>query len=129
VNTWLNLDKVKEHYPEAIFVGEFPIEKGSEFCGSVFWQPNPPHDYSNYFMLYICPLRGQVFITSGEKQSTQVYNGIITPNGDFIYSRHRHDYMEHDGCMIDGGDAYLKTNGKGKAIRFIIEGSEIKELD
>ncbi len=127
-NQWLKLDVVAKLYPDSIYVGEFPIEEGAVTAGSLFWQPNPPPEYSNYFMLYFCHLREGIYITSGEAQANKEYSGIITPNGDFIYSRHRHDYVEHDGCMIDGGDAYTKSNGKGQFIKFKIEKEKIKHV-
>lgn len=126
INSWLNLEQLKKEYPEAILVGEFPLKKDATQSGVVFWQPNPPHGYSNYFMMFYCCLREAVYITSGESQSQQVYNGVLTPNGDFIYSRHRHDCVTHDGCMIDGGDGhYLRRGGKGKDIKFKMKEGEL----
>lgn len=129
INSWINLESVKKRYNGAIFVGEFPIEKDADVCGALFWQPKPQGHHSNYFMLYYCGFRESVFITSGEKQASRVYHGVITPKGDFIYSRHRHDYVVHDGCVIDGGDSYTKRNDLGKDVKFIIEGPEIKILE
>lgn len=128
INKWLNLKAVEEKYPESVFVGEFPIKKHSEYSGCVFWQPNPPHGYSNYFMIYMCPVRNTIYITSGKPQSDQVYTGLLTPNGSFIYSRHRHDYIEHDGCMVDGGDSYVRHNMVGELISFRMEGPKLVRI-
>jgi len=126
INKWLDQTKLKDQYPEAVFVGEFPVAPHANIAGSLFWQPNPPHDYSNYFLIYYNPFRESVYITSGKPQSETIYTGLITPNGDFIYSRHRHDCVNHDGCMIDGGDAYVRTNSQGDLVTFRISGHSLE---
>lgn len=79
-------------------------------------------------MLHYCFLRESLFISCGDKIAKRVRTGIRTPCGDFIYSRGRHDYVAHDGCVIDGGDAYLKTNGKGDFVKFKIVEDKMVEI-
>jgi hypothetical protein len=35
-------------------------------------------------------------------------NAIICPDGTEIVSRHRHDFVCHDGYCVDGGNDYLR---------------------
>lgn len=135
---WLSEDFIKrvEEDKNCKFVGEFPVRPHSTLVGALFWQPTPPQpDWSNYFFLYINytgmeehPDEGKLFITSGEHMDHRILSGIITPNGDFIYSRGRHDYLEHDGAMVDGGDSYMRNNMVGTVVKFEIVEDKLLHL-
>ena len=116
---------VEDHY-QASFVGEFALYDYATQSGALFYQENPKPDHANYFLIYACPVDTCFKISSGVFMAEKVRSGIITPKGDFIYSRHRHDYIVHDKCMIDGGDAYLKYSGNGNLISFKIEKDRMK---
>lgn len=119
------------------FVGEFPVRPHSTVVGALFYQDKPPQpDYSKYFFLYVNytgmedhPDEGKLFITSGEHMDHRVLSGVITPNGDFIYSRGRHDCFTHDGAMVDGGDSYLRSNMVGTSIKFEIVEDKLVHLE
>lgn len=132
------INKIIKNYGFDKFVGEFqsPINGEISTCGMLFWtkeiapevyeRVKNPNDVSNYAFVYYDPLYKGWMIRNGLSCAEKTRNGLITPNGDFIYSRHRHNYIEHDGCMIDGGDDYLRCSGKGKAVMFTIVDGEIK---
>lgn len=108
----------KEH--DAVFVGEFALQKHSVSTCALFYSENPTNDYSHYFIIYEHAFYPKFYISNGDDLAGRERTGIITPCGDFIYSRGRHDYIEHDGCMIDGGDSYGRYAGLGEAINFKI---------
>lgn len=114
----------------AKFIATMPVSKGSTLSGYVFYQSNPPNkEYSKYFIVFI-NTEGKVMITSGRRFETDTFTGCITHSkGEFFYSTNRHDYIEYDGCMLDGGDAYTKSfaDNKGDLVEFKVtpEGLEV----
>lgn len=47
--------------------------------------------------------------------------GILNKSTNkIIYSRFRHDYVNLDGCVIDGGRDYCKRNGVGTYVELTI---------
>lgn len=132
------IEKIRQHFGFDKFVGEFqsPINGEVSTSGMLFWSKEVapevyervknPNDVSNYGFVYYHPLHGML-IRNGKEVANKVRNGIITPCGGFIYSRHRHDYNEHEGCMIDGGEDYTRFSGDGRVVEFIIVDGEIKE--
>lgn len=117
------------------FVGEFPLKEHSPVVGALFYQPDPPPDYSNYFFLYLRTLESledkreyRICVTSGAHMVGKVMAGVRTKNGDFIYSRGRHDCIELDGSMVDGGDSYLRCNAGDTVVRFKVEKDKLIEV-
>lgn len=86
---------------------------------SVFYQYNPPNDYSNYMGLFSDDM--EMYITSAEIASTMLWNASEAKNGEIIYSRYRHDYRtSEDGtAMIDGGADYCKMRGKHANLKIV----------
>jgi hypothetical protein len=112
--------KIEERYNGSL-VGEFALYEYANISCLLFYSENPPKEFSHYFIIYKCPMDGVSKIARGDDVAEKVRVGIVTPKGDFIYSRHRHDYVVHDGCTIDGGDAYYRYSGDGDLVNFTIE--------
>lgn len=79
---------------------------------SVFWQEVPHPEGSNFFALYYSNGGlGPLMITDGAFILDQEIQGLMLPNGDVIYSRHRHDYFQRGDVAIDGGREYTCVVG------------------
>ena len=84
----------------------------------VFYQPNPDTSkgHTHYFGMFIKtdPYSGEgsgsVYITEASSAFSDVIAGIPTDDGEVIVSRYRHDYVEKDGRMIDGGRDYTRSS-------------------
>ena len=134
---WLTDEAIRkvEEMRSCTFVGEFPVREHSTLVGGLFYQENPPEDYSNYFFLYRNytgmedhPDEGKLFITGGGHMDHRILSGIRTKHGHFIYSRGRHDYLEFDGSMVDGGDSYMRCWTDAIIIKFQIIKDKMVEL-
>jgi hypothetical protein len=51
-----------------------------------------------------------VYITEASSAFSDLIAGIPTSDGEVIVSRYRHDYVEKDGRMIDGGRDYVRAS-------------------
>ena len=137
-NSWLTDEAIKkvEEIRSCKFVGEFPVREHSTVVGGLFYQEKPPQsDYSNYFFLYRNytgmkdhPDNGKLFITSGSHMDHRILSGIRTKHGHFIYSRGRHDYIEFDGSMVDGGDSYMRCWADANVVKYQIIEDKMIEL-
>jgi len=82
--------------------GESPVD--------VFYQPNPDTSkgHTHYFGMF--SRHESVFITEASSAFSEPIAGIPTDDGEVIVSRYRHDYVEKDGRMIDGGRDYTRSS-------------------
>ena len=89
----------------------------------VFYQPNPDTEkgHKHYFGLFV--QGGVLYITDATSAFSDPITGIETDDGEVIVSRYRHDYVEKDKYMIDGGRDYLRTSG-GPFVRIRVDGPE-----
>ena len=89
----------------------------------VFYQPNPDIEkgHKHYFGLFI--QNGSLYITDATSAFSDPITGIETNDGEVIVSRFRHDYVEKDEYMVDGGRDYFRTSG-GTVVQVRVEGSE-----
>ena len=84
----------------------------------VFYVENPDTSkgHTNYFGMFIKTdpytgkSTGQVYITEASTAFSDPIAGIPTDDGEVIVSRYRHDYVEKDGRMIDGGRDYVRAS-------------------
>ena len=76
----------------------------------VFYQPAPDvaKGHTHYFGLLI--QGGTLYITNAASAFEEPITGIICEDGEVIVSRYRHDYVEKDGRMIDGGRDYVRAS-------------------
>lgn len=128
--TGINIERAEQIY-EAKYVGEFAVQVSggswTEQPRAVFYQPNPKDPaHSNYFALH---LRDQhVYITDARSVAATPIMGILCPDGEIIYSRYRHDFVQHEsGIFIDGGRDYGKRNG-GKAVWLAVIEDQLKVI-
>ena len=95
----------------------------------VFYDANPNRDlgHSNYIGVYIQASAHEehgrhVYITDAKSAFSEPMTGAVCENNEVIVSRYRHDCVEKNGAMIDGGRDYAKTNGC-KTVSVIVDGS------
>lgn len=66
-------------------------------------------------------------ITNADKIESAEFTMIKDRDDKYWYSSHRHDCLFIDGGMIDGGRAYVRTNGCETTL-FKVENGEMKCL-
>lgn len=78
----------------------------------VFYVANPDRSkrHTNYFGMFVRD--DTSFIIDASSAFDAPITGILTDDGEVIVSRYRHDYVEKDGYMIDGGRDYLKCSSR-----------------
>lgn len=98
-------------------------ESWNDLPVDVFYVENPDRDkgHTNYFGLFV--QNEALWITNAASAFSETMSGIETDDGEVIVSRYRHDYVEKDKYMIDGGRDYLRTSG-GPFVRIRVEGPE-----
>lgn len=123
----------EERYPTARFVEEIVCCKNKlgnwyEFPGVVFYEENPPGDYSKFFAFQKCAdvQRGvdekgipyMKWVLVGLKDFNPQVNAILVKNEDtggatLAISRFGHDFVTIPGtnASIDGGRDYIRTLG------------------
>ena len=113
---WLKsagISKIEEKYG-AKYMGYWCTKRPSggwnEQPVDVFYQPNPDtaKGHTHYFGMFY---RDDVlYITEASTAFSDPIAGIVTDDGEVIVSRYRHDYVEKDGRMIDGGRDYTRSS-------------------
>lgn len=105
-----NVKKIEE-VKNAKFVCE--TEKDGVHVSIFYGDEEHPDSGSRYFGLYYTSIENQLMITNGAFIEDQEISGVVAGNGDVVYSRYRHDYRRSpdDSVFVDGGRAYLRTNG------------------
>jgi hypothetical protein len=85
----------------------------------IFYRATPHPEFGNrYFGLYVDQL-DRVMITSADAIEDAEFAMIEDANGDLHYSAHRHDYKVIDDKMVDGGRAYVRSNGTTISYRVV----------
>lgn len=112
--TGINIEKVEEVYGVK-YIGDFCLRTTTGSWGedpvSIFYQPNPPKpEFSNY--LGVFRRGGATYLTNGLSAFEQPIDGVISSNGEVVYSRYRHDFRSCDNgnTWVDGGRDYVRTN-------------------
>lgn len=105
-----NVKKIEE-VKNAKFVCE--TEKDGVHVSIFYGDEKHPDSGSRYFGLYYSGIDQNLMITNGSFIEGQEIAGVVADNGDVVYSRYRHDYRRSpdDSVFVDGGRAYLRTNG------------------
>ena len=90
----------------------------------VFYQPNPDTaaGHTHYFGMF--RRDDNVYITEASTAFSDPITGVLTDSGEIIVSRYRHNYVEKQGKMIDGGRDYIRSNVAGPYVRITVNGSE-----
>jgi hypothetical protein len=126
------IKKIEEKYG-AKYMGYWctksPRGHWNESPVDVFYQPNPDTSkgHTHYFGMFIKtdPFSGEStpYITEASTAFVDPISGIPTDDGEVIVSRYRHDYVEKDGRMIDGGRDYTRGSG-GKFVTVTVKDGE-----
>lgn len=84
----------------------------------IFYRDTPHPKFGNYYFgLYWNQEEGKPYICAADQIERELF-GMICVNGEYEYSRYRHDYREfEDGQMIDGGRAYIRSSGDVEIFR------------
>jgi hypothetical protein len=131
VGYWLNTENIKkiENIKNSVYMGYWvtksPSGNWNDIPVDVFYVENPDRSlgHSNYFGLFY--REDKLYITNGLSCFEEpIINACITPDGTILVSRYRHDYVEHEGCMRDGGRDYIRSSGKGLPIIISVEDSD-----
>lgn len=116
----INIPVIENHY-KARFIGDLPL-KGRDYPCAIFYQENPPNNFSNYFAIFV--RNNKIYITSAKEIVDTPRQGVITKNKEIVYSKYHHDFhFSSDGIIaVDGGAEYLRLSGNPedyKVVRFI----------
>jgi len=128
----VNILQIEEKY-NAKYVGQFcPKTKDGVWANmamDVFWQANPNTEegHTHYFGIYVRD--GHVYITSGDSAVSGIFTGIVSNDGEIIYSRFRHDcqWSKDKSVFIDGGRDYIRSS-PGRLIQFKIDGPNFYQV-
>ena len=110
-----NTDKVCALYSEkdnvpVKYVCTSAIDHGTHAI-DIFYRDTPHPEFGNrYFGLYYDTAH-VLMITNADAIESLEFGMIQRGDGVWHYSRHRHDYVDVDGKVIDGGRAYMRGNG------------------
>jgi hypothetical protein len=104
---------IENHY-NAKYLFDFEIQPNT-VC-QIYYQPDPPKDYSHYFAIGIShdtleDLPPTVYIMSADKLKDRIIGGVIeNDTNEIIFSRFRHDYRSTTSgkISVDGGQDYIK---------------------
>ena len=95
----------------------------------VFYRETPHPQFGNrYFGLYWDTVRNNLMITNADIVESLEF-GMIEVDGKYYYSQSHHDYKVVEGKMIDGGRAYIRSNGGAVAMHIENGKFYIKELE
>ena len=99
------VETVNSMYNNPTFIGCF--NSRSNYPAYLFWQEKAHPQGSNYFLVYSPPGSHKSYITDGKPEADVQWKAILKPNEFVLYSGYRHDYQEHEGVIVDGGNEYL----------------------
>lgn len=94
----------------------------------VYYRETPHPEFGNhYFGLYYDNIRNHMMICNADKVEELEF-GLVTDGEQWHYSQSHHDYkVFENGAMIDGGRAYIRSNGPVKHMR-ILKGKWVKQV-
>ena len=121
------IQKIEENYG-AKYMGYWCTKRPSggwnESPVDVFYVPNPDTSkgHTHYFGMFVRDDEN-VYITEASTAFSDPISGIPTPDGEVIVSRYRHDYVEKDGRMIDGGRDYVRSS-MHPTVRITVDGDQ-----
>lgn len=92
-------------------------DRGSwtEHSYAIFFQRIPPDpSYSQYVAVRptsAAKATTSILIASGKSVEGLTFGAIAFEDDSWIYSSHRHDWVESKGSFIDGGRDYVRSGG------------------
>lgn len=112
-----NTKKVEELYSEKDGIQVSHVcttEFGNGHICDVFYRGTPHPEFGNrYFAIFF---KGdEPYIANADQVENLTFGTVENDEGDFEYSRSRHDYKSFkNGNMIDGGRDYIRSSGQVK---------------
>lgn len=98
---------------------------GEEFARDIFYRETPHPEFGNrYFGLFHNGLH--LMICDADKIEELEF-AMIEHEGQYHYSRHRHDYVAIGDKVIDGGRAYIR--GKGPFVTMKVKDGQFLQTD
>jgi len=95
----------------------------------VYYRATPHPEFGNrYFGLYYDNIRDHMMICNADKVESLEF-GMIEVDGKYYYSQSHHDYKVIGDKMIDGGRAYIRSNGYTVAMHIKDGKFYIRELE
>jgi hypothetical protein len=116
---------VIEHEYNAKYLFDFEIQPN--IVCQIYYQYNPPKDYSHYFGIGITYSTDDddkpiIFITSAKKME-DVKISAVTENdtNEIIFSRFRHDYRSTTSgkISVDGGQDYIRLSYETPDFKYV----------
>jgi hypothetical protein len=97
----------------------------------IFYRDTPHPTFGNrYFGLYRRVFTDNVVITNADRIEKTVFGLVEDDDGDLQYSAHRHDYKKFEnGNMIDGGRAYIRSNGCPGYMYVVLDGEMVEKSE
>lgn len=129
----LNIKKIEKKH-KAKYIGDFCVKTvngWSDIPRSIFFCKNPNRNlgHSNYFG-YHTDRKKNLYISNGESAFSEPIIGLKKENGDILISGFRHDYVENEDYMIDGGRDYVRmTLNKGELVYLLCYDNKLKEVN
>lgn len=116
----------------AKYVGDFPIKTrtGWGYPGAVFYDPNPDvsKGHKHLFGFYHEENTDSTIVYDATYLEGMEFLGTRLHDGEFAWSRYRHDNREVPGGFIDGGFDYLRACGEVKIIKLKIVDGKVTEV-
>ena len=131
-STLFNIEMVEKKH-NAKYVGDFPTKlRGGGWgnAGAVFYKANPDIEkgHKHLFGLYYDPFNDMAVIYDASYLDGFVFTGVMLNDGQYVWSRDRHDYREVPGGAIDGGFDYCRAIGDVKLIKLHIKEGKVVEV-
>lgn len=125
----VGISKIEKMY-RAIYMGPWCIRdiKGnwSNFPVEVFYQKNPDKSKGHVNYIGIYESSSGWCICNAESAFSESMMGVLCPDGEVLVSRYRHNCLEKDGVMIDGGRDYIRTNANGEKVNVTVHNGEFE---
>jgi len=95
----------------------------------IFFRETAHPDFGNYYFgVFLDPESGQPMICGADQVEKNVF-GMIEWQGEWWYSRYRHDYVSlDDQTFIDGGREYTRFSGKLRSFN-LFQGEWYESVD
>lgn len=126
----LNVEVIEKKY-NAKYIGDFPTKTNTGWggAGAVFYQANPDtgKGHTHLFGLFRYP-DDTVVIYDASWLEGYVFSGLDI-DGEYIWSRDRHDFRQKDGSFVDGGFDYFRAGGDlSKRVNLTIKNGEVVKV-
>lgn len=100
---------------------------GCNFPIDIFYRSTPHPEFGNHYFGLYWHQNGHLMITTADSIEDESFECVFV-NGQWHYSRYRHDFYSVGDVSIDGGRAYTKLVGNVnvQGATFIVEDGEFK---